>query len=196
MTNRQSSVSSRRSAATGVLLAVALAVGACSGASTDDATTPAAPAPTAESSAASETRESGTTEPAESTESTPNAEATDALDSSYSVTVVDEGMKALVRSGEEADSDVEQVTGRLIIGPGACFSLEPGSQPHLLIFEQGTGFHFHGQRPYFEVGATRLAVGELATFEVAPIPVDGVQGVSHECAAGAETIAYEVRSVN
>ncbi|GAA2089641.1 hypothetical protein [Brevibacterium salitolerans] len=92
---------------------------------------------------------------------------------------------------EETEGEAAEVSGRLVVGPGACLSVVSDGagdeqRPRLAVFPEGTEFVLRGDRP--SVTADPLGtvqVGEHTTFTAVEVPLDEADGVPERCARGA-----------
>lgn len=175
----------------GLLVAAALGLGvtACSGdESADPATSPSVDVEVSES----ETLEATEAAPSESTGETGDpdvvtetpAETESPEGDGVEAHSEGNGPIGLIYTGTP-DGDAESVSGKLITGPGSCFSLTDDGQPELVLFEDGTEFTLDGERPSATSPSLGQAyVGEMVEFSAVPLTQSDVSGIPDRCAQG------------
>lgn len=108
-------------------------------------------------------------------------------DAADSLTVETEGRGPYgLYTAEPPAGDPEEVTGKLIIGPGSCMSLVDDDQPQLLVFGEDADFVLREDQPGVttdELG--RVDVGEQIELSAVEISQDSVDGIPDQCAQGA-----------
>lgn len=195
--------SSRTRRAVTVAAAALLTAGlaACGGAEVEEPTESSAAVEEAEQSAdeaaddAAEQGQDETMEPSDGEETSGgDAEAATggaADDAGAGLAVTPEGRGAMIlRYTGEAGPEAETVEGKLITGPGGCLSLQPGGQPELLLFPEGT--EFAENPPRVTLDGTEVKVGGQVTVTAGSVDLAEVDGVPEQCAAGAAPTAWVV----
>ncbi|RBP65573.1 hypothetical protein DFO66_104158 [Brevibacterium sanguinis] len=164
-----------------ITLAVPLALGlaACS---TSPESSPAGS--TAEASA--ESAETGT--PAETPRTDDEELVTD--DSSTEATTLEvkaEGNGPIGLTTQSAiDADSGSVSGKLITGPGGCFSLVDNDRPRLVVFPDDASFVLAEGKPSVTTDALgTIDVGEQLSASAVTVGLDETTGIPGRCAQGA-----------
>lgn len=92
------------------------------------------------------------------------------------------------------EGEPQQVTGRLIVGPGSCFALKrPNGRgndgenaPRPLVLPVGSEFVTRGDRPSVTLpGKDTVYVGETMDVEAVSMPFNELDGLPDPCARGA-----------
>lgn len=182
-------------AAAAALLTAGLA--ACGGAEVEEPTESSAAVEEAEQSAdeaaddAADQGQDETMEPSDGGGASEDATGGAADDAAAGLAVTPEGRGAMIlRYTGEAGPEAETVEGKLITGPGGCLSLQPGGQPELLLFPEGT--EFAENPPRVTLDGTEVKVGGQVTVTAGSVDLAEVDGVPEQCAAGAAPTAWVV----
>lgn len=86
----------------------------------------------------------------------------------------------------EPDGDAATVTGKLIVGPGACLSIVDDDRPQLLVFDDTAEFVLRDDKPSVTTDAAgTLRVGEQVDLSVVAVPAADATGIPDRCADGA-----------
>ncbi|WP_407320398.1 hypothetical protein UQW22_08080 [Isoptericola halotolerans] len=105
---------------------------------------------------------------------------------SLAVEVEGEGPFGLL-TADGPDGEAQDYSGMLIAGPGGCLAMEDDAPPQVLVFADGAELVLHDARPSVTTsGLGTVRVGEDFDVTAVPVPVDAVDGLPDECAAGAQ----------
>lgn len=89
-------------------------------------------------------------------------------------------------ASEPAEGQAQEVSGRLIVGPGGCLALTAEAQPRLLVFGGEPEFVLRGDRPSVTTAALgTVRVGERLSLEASMVPRADTTGVPERCTHGA-----------
>lgn len=146
-----------------------------------------------EQAAAEETDAEETPEPDTSEEDSVSEDATENDDAANTITVETEGQGPYgLYTAEAPSGDTEEITGKLIIGPGSCMSLVDDAQPQLLVFGEDAEFVLRQDQPGVttdDLGS--VEVGEQIELSAVEVPQDSVEGIPNQCTQGAaETVLF------
>lgn len=101
-------------------------------------------------------------------------------------TTGDEGPIGLSTS-QDAAGEATEASGELIVGPGSCFSLQPGDQPQLLVFGDDADFEVGAQQPAVTTGDLgTISVGDHVDLSVVEYSQDQIEDLPQQCANGAD----------
>lgn len=197
---RTSPVRSPRARSAATIAAAALltaGLAACGGAEVEEPTSSAPSVEEAEQSAdeaADDAADQGQDETMEPSDG--GGDATDGADdatdgAAAGLTVTSEGRGAMIlRYTGGAGAEGEALEGKLITGPGGCLALQPGGQPELLLFPEGT--EFAENPPRVTIDGTEVKVGGQVSVTASSVDLADLDGVPEQCAAGAATTAWVV----
>ncbi|KAA9394492.1 hypothetical protein FCK90_06625 [Kocuria coralli] len=106
------------------------------------------------------------------------------------VMISPEGDGPIGLTAPSIEGDSETVSGRMIVGPGECFSLQDEGQPELLVFPEGKEFVISGDRPSATTeGTGTVQAGERVEFDTVAVPLEETEGLPDQCSQGvADTI--------
>lgn len=127
-------------------------------------------------------------------ESEDSEEATEDDDASDSISVETEGQGPYgLWTADVADGEAQEVSGKLIIGPGSCMSLTDDSQPQLLVFGEDAEFVLREGQPGVstdDLGS--VDVGEQIELSAVEVSQDSVDGIPNQCAQGADDVVLVI----
>lgn len=162
----------------GLALSTALVILGAAGCTADDAGSPDASA----SDASATGEETDRTDGGE----TGAAESPGSEQAMLTVETIGQGPYGLVTS-ETPEGETQDVSGKLIIGPGSHMALTQDDQPQLLVFGEDAEFTLREDRPSVtapELGT--LEVGQQVELSVVEVPRDAVSGLPEHRADGAD----------
>ena len=111
---------------------------------------------------------------------------------SLTVEVEGEGPFGLLTT-DGPDGEAQDYSGMLIAGPGGCLAMEDDAPPQVLVFADDAELVLRDARPSVTTsGLGTVRVGEDFDVTAVPVPVDAVDGLPDECAAGAQDEALVV----
>lgn len=188
----------RRAATLAASALLTAGLAACGGAEVEEptATTPAVEeAEQSADEAADDAAGQGQDETAEASDgAAAEGDAADdagADDAAAGLAVTSEGRGAMIlRYTGEAGGEAETVEGKLITGPGGCLSLQPGGQPKLMLFPEGT--EFAENPPRVTIDGTEVKVGGQVSVTASSVALADLDGVPEQCAAGAAPTVWVV----
>lgn len=89
-------------------------------------------------------------------------------------------------TSESPDGDATEASGKLIVGPGSCFSLQPQDQPQLIVFGDDADFEVgQGQPAVTTDDMGTVSVGDQIDFSAVEYSQDELSGIPQQCANGA-----------
>ncbi len=157
------------------------------GEQTEDAEEPEATETVTEepSETATETEEADDSEASDDENSGDENSSDDNDSGSLEVDSTGQGPMGLTTS-DDADGDITEASGKLIVGPGSCFSLQPQDQPQLIVFGDDAEFEVgEGQPAVTTDDLGTVNVGDQIEFSAVEYSQDELSGIPQQCANGA-----------
>ncbi|WP_309082421.1 hypothetical protein [Zhihengliuella sp.] len=125
---------------------------------------------------------------AESESADETSDAADSGDREIAVEAVGDGPIGLTAT--EPAENAEDVSGRLITGPGGCFALVDDGEPQLLLFPDDAEFVLRDGQPSVTTAALGTArVGDPFESSAEPVALEDTTGIPDRCAHGEATEA-------